>query len=55
MSVADSPVDEFTRHHAVLTELLARLPDVRDDPDAYRFACTELAKHVAKLEHLGPG
>lgn len=50
----DSPVDEFTRHHLVLTELVERLPSVRDDPDAYAFACTELAKHVAKLTELGP-
>ncbi len=48
-------VDEFTRHHAVVSELLARLPDVRDDADAYRFACQELKKHVAKLDELGPG
>ncbi len=51
----DEPeVDEFTRHHAVVTELLARLPNVRDDADAYAFACDELAKHVAKLAELGP-
>ena len=50
----DAPVDEFTRHHLVVSELLARLPAVRDDADAYRFACGELAKHVAKLEELGP-
>ena len=50
----DSPVDEFTRHHLILTELVERLPSVRDDPDAYAFACAELAKHVAKLEDLGP-
>ncbi len=51
----DTPeVDEFTRHHLVLTELVERLPSVRDDPDAYAFACAELAKHVAKLEELGP-
>jgi hypothetical protein len=49
-----SDADEFTRHHLVVTELLARLPAVRDDADAYRFACAELAKHVAKLEELGP-
>jgi hypothetical protein len=51
----DSGVDEFTRHHAVVTELLARLPSVRDDPAAYTFACEELNKHVAKLAQLGPG
>ena len=54
MDTADSGVDEFTRHHAVLSELVERLPSVRDDPDAYAFACAELAKHVAKLEELGP-
>ncbi len=54
MAMEDSAVDEFTRHHLVLTELLERLPGVRDDPDAYAFACAELAKHVAKLEELGP-
>jgi len=27
---------------------------VRDDPDAYTFACAELRKHVAKLDELGP-
>ena len=54
-SPSEAPgVDEFTRHHAVLTELVERLPGVRDDPDAYAFACAELAKHVAKLEELGP-
>ena len=51
---AGEPVDEFTRHHAVVSGLLARLPGVRDDPDAYRFACAELSRHVAKLEDLGP-
>ncbi len=50
----DPGVDEFTRHHMVVTDLLARLPAVRDDVDAYAFACTELRKHVAKLEELGP-
>ncbi len=50
----DSGVDEFTRHHMVVTDLLARLPTVRDDADAYAFACAELRKHVAKLEELGP-
>jgi len=50
----DSGVDEFTRHHTVVTDLLARLPGVRDDADAYAFACAELGKHVAKLEELGP-
>jgi hypothetical protein len=52
--VDDSPVDEFTRHHTVLTQLVERLPDVRDDPAAWAFACDELKKHVAKLEELGP-
>ena len=47
-------VDDFTRHHLILTELVERLPGVRDDPDAYAFACDELAKHVAKLHDLGP-
>ncbi len=51
----DPGVDEFTRHHVVVSELLARLPDIRDDADAYAFACAELRKHVAKLEELGPG
>ena len=50
----DSAVDEFTKHHLVLTELLERLPGVRDDAEAYEFACQELAKHVAKLQDLGP-
>ena len=50
----DAPVDEFTRHHLIVTELLARLPGVRDDSDAFEFACAELRKHVAKLEELGP-
>ena len=50
----DSGVDEFTRHHMVVSELLARLPGVRDDPDAFAFACAELRKHVTKLEELGP-
>ena len=49
-----SEADDFTRHHLVVSELLARLPAVRDDADAYRFACGELAKHVTKLEELGP-
>ncbi len=51
----DSAADEFTRHHVVLSELVERLPSVRDDPAAYDFACTELAKHVAKLAQFGPG
>ncbi|MGH9265782.1 MAG: hypothetical protein ACRD1D_13925 [Acidimicrobiales bacterium] len=50
----DSGVDEFTRHHAVVTELLAKLPSVRDDADAYAFACQELTRHVARLGQLGP-
>jgi hypothetical protein len=50
----DSAVDEFTRHHAIVTDLLARLPSVRADADAFEFACAELRKHVAKLEELGP-
>lgn len=50
-----SEADDFTRHHLVVSELLARLPAVRHDPDAYRFACAELSKHVTKLEELGPG
>ena len=54
MPVEDSPVDEFTRHHLVLTELVERLPAVRDDADAWAFACAELRKHVAKLEELAP-
>ena len=54
-SPTDEPeVDEFTRHHLILTELLARLPGVRDDADAFAFACAELHKHLAKLEELGP-
>jgi hypothetical protein len=50
----DSPVDEFTRHHLIVTELLERLPSVRDDADAFAFACAELRKHLAKLEEMGP-
>ena len=50
----DAPVDEFTRHHLIVTELIERLPSVRDDPDAFAFACAELRKHVAKLEEIGP-
>jgi len=50
----ESGVDAFTRHHMVVTDLLARLPAVRNDADAYAFACAELRKHVAKLEELGP-
>jgi hypothetical protein len=50
----DSPVDEFTRHHLIVTELLERLPGVRDDADAFAFACAELRKHLAKLEEMGP-
>jgi hypothetical protein len=50
----DAPVDEFTRHHLFVTDLLERLPGVRDDPDAFEFACAELQKHVAKLAELGP-
>ena len=50
----DPGVDEFTRHHTIVTELLERLPSVRDDPDAFEFACAELRKHVAKLEEIGP-
>ncbi len=50
----DPAVDEFTRHHLIVSELLERLPGVRDDPDAFAFACAELRKHVAKLEELGP-
>jgi hypothetical protein len=47
-------VDEFTRHHLIVTELLEKLPSVRDDPAAFEFACAELRKHVAKLEEIGP-
>lgn len=50
----DPGVDEFTRHHLIVTELLERLPSVRGDQDAFAFACAELRKHVAKLEELGP-
>jgi hypothetical protein len=51
----DSPeVDEFARHHLIVTELLARLPGVRDDPEVFEFECAELRKHMAKLEELGP-
>ena len=50
----DAAVDEFTRHHLILTELVERLPAVRDDAAAYAFACEELAKHVEKLRELGP-
>lgn len=51
----DTPeVDEFTRHHLIVTELLARLPGVRNDPDVFEFECAELRKHMAKLEELGP-
>ncbi len=54
MDTSDADVDEFTRHHLVLTQLVERLPSVRDDAEAYAFACTELHKHVTKLEELGP-
>jgi hypothetical protein len=51
----DTPeTDEFTRHHLIVTELLARLPSVRDDPKVFEFECAELRKHMAKLEELGP-
>lgn len=50
----DSPVDDFTRHHLIVTELLERLPGVRDDPAAFAFACAELRKHISKLEEMGP-
>jgi hypothetical protein len=50
----EPPVDEFTRHHLIVTELLERLPALRDDVDAFAFACAELRKHMAKLEELGP-
>ena len=50
----DPGVDEFIRHHLIVTELLERLPSVREDPDAFAFACAELRKHVAKLEEIGP-
>jgi len=50
----DPGIDEFTRHHLIVTELLERLPTVRDDSDAFAFACAELRKHIAKLEELGP-
>ena len=49
-----SEVDEFTRHHLIVTELLARLPGVRDDPDVFAFECAELRKHLSKLEEFGP-
>ncbi|MDQ4069665.1 MAG: hypothetical protein M3203_09400 [Actinomycetota bacterium] len=54
MGTEESEVDEFTRHHLVLTELVERLPSVRDDREAFAFACAELHKHVTKLEELGP-
>jgi hypothetical protein len=54
MAMEGSDVDEFTRHHLILTELVERLPSVRADADAYAFACEELSKHVAKLAQLGP-
>ncbi len=47
-------VDEFARHHLIVTELLERLPSVRDDADAFGFACAEMRKHIAKLEEIGP-
>ena len=47
-------VDEFTRHHLIVTELVARLPSVRNDPAVFEFECAELRKHLAKLEELGP-
>jgi len=50
----DPAVDEFARHHVIVTELLERLKSVRDDPDAFGFACAELRKHLAKLEEIGP-
>ena len=51
----ESPaVDEFARHHLIVTELLERLPSVRGDADAFAFACAELRKHIAKLEEIGP-
>ena len=50
----DEVVDEFTRHHLIVTDLLERLPSVRDDADAFGFACAELRKHIAKLEEIGP-
>ena len=50
----DPAVDEFARHHLIVTELLERLPSVRDDAAAFEFACAELRKHMAKLEEIGP-
>jgi len=50
----DPAVDEFTRHHLIVTDLLARLPAARTDADAFAFECAELRKHLAKLEELGP-
>ena len=50
----DPTVDDFARHHLIVTELLERLPSVRDDADAFAFACAELRKHIAKLEEIGP-
>jgi len=47
-------VDEFARHHLIVTELVERLPTVRDDAEAFAFACAELRKHVGKLEEIGP-
>ena len=47
-------VDDFARHHLIVTELLERLPTVRDDADAFGFACSEMRKHLAKLEEIGP-
>lgn len=51
----DTPdVDDFTRHHLIVTELVAKLPTVRNDPSAFAFECAELRKHLAKLEEFGP-
>ena len=52
--IDNAAVDEFARHHLIVTELLERLPSVRDDADAFGFACAELRKHIAKLEEIGP-
>jgi hypothetical protein len=51
----DTPeADEFTRHHLIVSELIAKLPTVRDEPDVFAFECAELRKHIAKLEEFGP-
>ena len=54
LAMDTSEVDEFTRHHLIVTELIARLPSVRDDADVFAFECAELRKHISKLEEFGP-